>query len=607
MEHNVLIGVAAILVLGIAAQWLAWRIHLPSILLLLLFGFFAGPVTHFINPDELMGDLLFPVVSLSVAIILFEGGLTLRFAELREIRRAVRNLITIGAVVTWVIASTSAHFILDLELSLAVLLGAILIVTGPTVVIPLLRHVRPVARLGSVAKWEGIMIDPIGATMAVLVFEAILVGGFQEATSVAVFGLLRTVIVGLLVGAAGAALMVLLLRRYWIPDFLQNSVTLMVVVAVFALSDEIQPESGLLTVTLMGILLANQRFVPVKHIIEFKENLRVLLISSLFILLSARLDFEQLTTTLGWNSFLFVAVVILVARPASVLASTYKSRLDWRERIFLAWLAPRGIVAAAVASVFSLRLAEAGFAQADQLISVTFLIIVVTVALYGLTAKPLARALGVAQKHPQGFLIMGGHSWGLQIAQTLQDLSIPVVVVDSNWNNIQKARMAGLPTYYGNILAEYAMDEIELNGIGRLLAMTPNDEANSLACLHFIEVFSRAEVYQLSPHAELGAHEDGSTHHLLGRLLFSGRATYNRLKERFDGGATVKATKLTESFDIERYRALYGERALPLFRVSETGQVTVFAGDHTPGLRPGHTLVALVEETDETAEGDSRR
>jgi NhaP-type Na+/H+ or K+/H+ antiporter len=595
VAEHLLIGLASVVILGIASQWLAWRLQLPSILLLLLAGFLAGPVTGFLNADDLLGDLLFPLVSISVALILFEGGLTLRISEYLEVRRAVRNLVTVGALVTWVIAGAAAALILGLDLPLAILLGAILVVTGPTVIGPLLRHVRPHPRVGSVAKWEGIMIDPIGATLAVLVFEAILAGGIQEATGLAVVGFLSTLVVGVAIGVIGAALMVVLLRRYWIPDFLQNPVTLMFVVAVFAASNLLVEESGLLTVTVMGLVLANQRWVAVRHIIEFKENLRVLLISSLFILLASRLELAQLTK-LDLKSVAFVLVLVFLARPAAVFLSTHRSRLSWKEQVFLCWMAPRGIVAAAVASIFSLRLVDLGYRQAEQLVALTFLIIVVTVALYGLTAKRLAIWLGLSQPHPQGFLLVGSHTWARQIGKVLVSEGISVIVVDTNRTNIGLARMDGLNTYYGSILSEYAHHEMQLEGIGRLLALTANDEANALACLQWTEVFGRAEVFQLPPEKLTEHKGKEAPKHLMGRQLFSEEATYQYMTSFSESGGIVKATKLTEEFGLQDLAQVYPGGVLPLFALAQDRGIEVFTTNWSPDLRPGDTLICLVKE-----------
>ena len=289
LPEKTLFEIAVIIAGGIAAQWLAWRLHMPSILILLLFGFALGPVTGLLEPNTLLGDLLFPIVSISVAIILFEGGLSLNTKELHEAGRVIRNLVTIGLLVTWGAITFAAHFVLDYPVSLALLLGAILVVTGPTVILPILRHVRPKGRISSILKWEGMLNDPIGAVLAVLVFEAILATSVASATAAVLSIVLKTIVIAVIVGTASAVLLVLFFRRNWVPDFLHNSFTLAIVIAAFVCSNYFQHESGLLTVTLFGAILANQRYVAVKHIIEFKENLRVLLISSLFIILAARL------------------------------------------------------------------------------------------------------------------------------------------------------------------------------------------------------------------------------------------------------------------------------------------------------------------------------
>ncbi len=600
VTQSLLIAVASIITLGIAAEWLAWRIHLPSILVLLVFGFLAGPVSGFLDPDAMLGELLFPIVSISVAVILFEGGASLRLRELREIGGVVRNLVTIGALLAWVLGTAAACLLLELDLPLAALLGAVLVVTGPTVIVPLLRHVRPDPQVGRTLKWEGILIDPIGAVLAVLVFEAVLAGGVEAATEVAVQGLLKTIAIGVTFAALGIGLLIVLMDRQWVPDFLQSPLSLMVVVAAFAASNVLQPESGLLTATLMGVALANQKTVDVKHIIEFKENLRVLLISSLFILLAARLKLDDLSG-LGLAHLGFLAALMLIVRPAIVAAATLRSTLNWRARALIAWIAPRGIVAAAVASLFALELAEAGYAGAEMLVSITFMVIIGTVVIYGLSAAPLARLLKVAQPDPQGILIVGAHPWARAIASELKDVGIAVRLVDTNYANIAEARMEGLPVYYGSALTEIALDAIELQGIGRLLALTSNDEVNSLTALHFSEIFGRDSVYQLPPEQLARASKQVVSRSLRGRFLFDPQATYWNLTARFDVGADIKTTNLTEAFDYERFRARYRE-AIPLFLIGAGNELTIFTVKSPPEPVPGHRLVAIVDRLDEPRE-----
>lgn len=602
LTEELLLGIAAIIVLGIGAQWLAWRVRLPSILLLLVFGFIAGPLTGWIRPDRMLGDALFPFVSLAVAVILYEGGLSLRFSELRQVGAVVLRLISLGLVVTWLVAAVAAYYILRLSAEIAVLLGAILVVTGPTVIKPILRHVRPVGDVGSSLKWEGILIDPIGALLAVLVFEAIIAGEFGRTPLLIAEGLLVTMLIGTLVGLAGAGLLTILLRRYWIPDHLQNSVSLMLVVAAFAVSDILRPESGLLAVTIMGIALANQPFADVQHIVAFKEDLSVFLIAGLFILLAARLDLQEVGQ-LSWGVAAFLAALVVVARPLSVFLSTLGSRLNWQERAFLAVMAPRGIVAAAVSSLFALRLIERGHAGAEQLAPVTFATIVATVLVYGLPAAPIARWLGVAEEDPQGALLMGANDLAQEIGLALQKQGLRVLLVDTNRRNVSRASLAGLDAHHASPVADYGMEELNLDGIGRLLALTPNDEANSLAAVHFAEVFGRAEVYQL-PRGN-GARPDKSDEqplHLRGRLLFAEKATYEQLNQRLQSGARIKATQLTEKFDAEDFQTLYQEKALPLFLITRDHQLKVFTTDSRPTPAPGQIVISLAEPTSDEPE-----
>lgn len=601
MTEHLLFGLAAIAVLAVGSQWLAWRLRLPSILLLLLFGALAGPATGLVNPDELFGSLLFPIVSISVAIILFEGGLTLRLAELPYVGGVIFRLISIGALVTWTVAALAAHFILGLDWDMSVLLGAILIVTGPTVIAPLLRQIQPKGQVGTALKWEGILIDPVGAVLAVLIFEAILAGEFDQATSVVIGGVVNTLVIGVLIGVAGAGILIFLFYRFLIPDHLDNSVTLMLVVGAFALSNWLHPESGLLTVTIMGLVLANQEWVSVKHIEEFKENLQVLLVGTLFILLSARLD-PAVILGLGWKSLLFLAVLIVIARPLAVLLSTWGSDMSRSQRLFLTWMAPRGIVAASVASIFAFELVESGHAGAEELVPLTFLVIMGTVAFYGLTAGPVARRLGMAEEDPQGVVIVGAHELARAIAVVLREHGFEAKLLDTNRYNVRQARLRGLDAHHGNAYSEEVLQELDLWGIGRLLAMTSNNEVNSLAALHFPEVFSRAEVYQL-PVPENGGEtekrEIEPPQHLTGRYLFGSKTTYKYLMDRFNDGAEVKATKLTPQFTYEDLVAHYEGEIVPLFAVKPKKKLRIYAADSRPSPKAGDIIISLAPATAE--------
>ena len=594
MDERHLTGLALIFVLGFAARWIAWRLRLPSILLLLLAGLLAGPFGGYLDPQELFGEALLPFVSLSVSLILFEGGLSLNIRELKEIGRVVTRLITVGVLVTWVLASLGAWLALRLELPLAILLGAVFVVTGPTVIIPLLRQVRPSERIRNVVKWEGILVDPVGAILAVLVYEAILTGGLSGEGGA---GFVYAMATGAGVGVAFAALMVPLLYYRWVPQMLHNAFSLAMVFGAFTVSNHLEPESGLLATTVMGIALANQRIQDVRHIVEFKENLRVLLISTLFILLAARLSLDDLMG-LGWGSLIYLAMLIFVIRPVTVWVSAAGSPLTGQERTFLAWMAPRGIVALAVASVFAERLVEAGMTQAERLAPITFGVVAGTVVVYGLAAFPLARRLGLAEPKPQGVLFVGAQGWACELALALQKEGFTIMMADSQWSNVAAARMKGLRTYFGNVLSEHALDEVDLHGIGKLLAMTPNAEANALAAVHFGETFGSRDAYQLATdEGKASRRRLELSDHLQGRTLFCGEATFQQLERLIAGGATVKTTRLSEEFDYAKFVAKYGEESILLFvvdRSRDEEKLLVCTVDAPIRPRPGQTVISLI-------------
>lgn len=580
---------AGILVLGIAAQAIAWRLRMPSILLLLGSGILAGSL-GFLKPDELIGRrLLSPVVTLSVAVILYEGGLTLRFRELARSGGVVVKLVTVGALVTWGTATALAHFVLGLSIDLALLLGAVLIVTGPTVIQPLLRHVRPSGQVGSILKWEGIVIDPIGALTALLVFEGI--GGEAHVFA----SILKTLVIGGGLGALGAGLLIVLLKRYLVPDFLQTAVSLSIALGVFAASNMVQHESGLFTVTLMGVLLANQNWVEIEEILQFKENLGVLLLSALFVVLGALLDPMEIVA-LGWRGAVFVAGLVLVARPLAVLASSMGEDLERRELAFLSWMAPRGIVAAAVASVFALKLQDSGVEGAGVLVSATFAVILGTVLIYGFTAPLLAYRLGLAEPNPRGILIVGAHAWHRGLAEVLLRENVPVLLVDTNSDHTRRARMAGIPSYTGNAVHEHILEDLDLGGIGKLLAATPNDWINLLAAQRIGRTFGSKNVFQLAAHTP--SRVSPAEERVIARVAFDEEENFASLQSRMATGQTFKATRLSEEFDMDDFLELYGEEALPLLVIAADGKTRVFTPEAPPEAKPGETLVAMVKEPD---------
>ncbi|MCH2123681.1 MAG: cation:proton antiporter [Pirellulaceae bacterium] len=609
-EHQLILYLAGVPLLGILAQWLAWRFHFPSILLLLFFGVTLGA---FIHPDRLLQELasadktfgpqlLFPIVSLSVAVILFEGGLTLRFSELKKAGSIVLRLVTLGAVVCWVLTASVAHWTLQLDWRVAALIGAVLVVTGPTVVTPMLRQIQPSRRMASIVKWEGIVIDPIGAILAVLVFEVVFAGAGHASAGDVAFLLAKTTFIGLLLGSMAAAILVQCVKRFWIPDFLHGVVFLTVALAIFAVSNVLQEESGLVTVTVLGIVLANQKVASIRHVLEFKEHLRVFLISCLFILLGSRLNFGDVLD-LGVQGIVFLCLLIVLVRPLSIFVATIGTSLSTKEKVFLGFLAPRGIVAAAVSSVFALRLAglaavDEGLArfanQAESLVSVTFLTIAGTVFVYGLFAAPLARWLKVSDPNPQGVLFAGADPSIREIAKALQTSGQQVMLVDTSYTNVAAARMDGLNAECCSILSEHAHEELDFTGIGRLIAATPNDEVNALAVREFLHLFGSANVYQLPPWDRGGGRRESISDHLRGRLVFEESLNHAELRQLWNAGSVVKKTKLTEEFTFAQFKEQHGNEADLLFVMDEASRLMICTVEGTIKPKSGQTLLALV-------------
>ncbi|MFK7851429.1 MAG: cation:proton antiporter [Akkermansiaceae bacterium] len=570
-----LVFLTLILVLGVSAQWLAWKFKLPSILLLLAFGFALGQfsgvrIDDYLTEGDGHSSPLLSAVGLLVAIILFEGGLTLKFRELKESGLPILRLCTVAVALSMGATTFFMVLVLGFDIRLAALIGSILTVTGPTVIAPLLRHVNPTRKMASIVKWEGIVVDPIGAILAVLVFKIALAGNFAAAQT----ELWQALGIMFAVGVIGALLLAkaveLLLKHHLVPDYLQPVFLLAVVALAFTGSNMLEKEAGLLTVTVLGIALANQRSVSVKHILEFKENLRILIISLLFIVLSGRISSEALIAAMK-DGVLLIAFLVLIGRPLSVFVSLLFSKdTSIKERTFLAFLAPRGIVAAAVTAIFALEFEEAAkngifgdelspiiAKQAGELVALVFLVIIGTVLIYGLAAAPLARRLGLAAKNVTGILFAGADLWARQAAKILHDDGNRVLLLDTNYKNIASAKMLGLEAIRANILSDFAEEELDLNGIGTLIAGTPNDEVNSMAAQRFIHQFGRNGVRQLSPIELENDHKKSPSGEIRSENPFTGSPNHQLLSHVSSLGGQMKKSLITEKFTFEDFKESY--------------------------------------------------
>ncbi|MGF1530978.1 MAG: cation:proton antiporter [Puniceicoccaceae bacterium] len=585
MHQEILILLTIVIFTGSLAQWIAWRTNIPAILLLLGGGVFLGAGTGILNPDEDFGKLLFPMVSLGVALILFEGGLTLKLKEFRESGKEILKLITIGAAITGFLTAIFAHAILKFPVEISALFGAILVITGPTVVSPMLRQIRPQGKVSHVVKWEGILNDPVGAVAAVLIYEVFRVGAGESAPLMILWGIFLTFAISLLLSVLGAGLLMVAMRRRWLPDYLHVPVTLAVVLLSFTLSEVVQKESGLLTVTFLGILLANQKTFPVRHILEFKENLQILLISGLFIVLGARVNLESLYSV-GPESLLLLFLMIFLVRPLAVTAATYGSSLDWKERVFLMLMAPRGIVVTAIASVFTLRMIEHGRVQLAQVFFAEILFVIFgTVSFYGIAAVIFAKKMKLSSPRPLGLVFFGAQVWTRAIALALKREGVPVVMLDSNEANIDACEDLGLRAHQGNIFSHEFLESINFSDCGRALAMTANAEINAYAENAFVRYFGRAQVYHLSVGARRPK-ESGVLMDSVGSILFGNDVTYEEIENRFFRGEEVLRIVYDSKTGLP-------EGVIPLFCVVSATQTRIFSSRTVFVPKDGSVVLAI--------------
>lgn len=513
-----MVELAGIVILGILAQWVAWRFKIPAILPLILIGLLVGPfAAEYFSEDGhkwiepvwngekglFPGEGLYYFVSLAISIILFEGGLTLKMKEIQNVGSVITKLISLGSLVTFLFAAIAIYYVFGLDLKLSFLFSALIIVTGPTVITPILRNIPLKQDVSAVLKWEGILIDPIGALVAVLVFEFISVGGGGAFTKTALIEFGKIVLFGTTFGFTFAHALIFALNKKLIPHYLLNVFSLSIVLLVFVMSDIFAHESGLLAVVVMGMVLGNSKVENLKELLYFKESLSVLLISILFILLAANIDMENLMLLANWNTALLFAIVVFVIRPIGVFLSAQKSSLSFNEKLFISWVGPRGIVAAGIASLFGSKLMAKGVNGAEYITPLVFMIVLGTVLLNATTARLFAKMVGVFLKKSEGVLIIGASNVSRLIGDYLRKNNRHVVLVDSNLENIKKAQEKGLYAINTNIYSDSIFDDVELNDVGYLMALTANQDINTYAIDKFGKQFGENGSFRLVSNKEM--------------------------------------------------------------------------------------------------------
>ncbi|MBA4764308.1 cation:proton antiporter [Qipengyuania huizhouensis] len=600
MEQTLVIALVGIL--GIGAQWVAWRTGLPAIVLMLIAGFLAGPVLGVFDPEHAFGALLEPMVAIGVALILFEGGLSLDFRELRHTGSAVGRLATIGVVLGWLFGALAGIYIAGLAPEVAILFGGILVVTGPTVVIPLLRQSSVKSRPASILKWEAIVNDPTGALCAVIAYEYFRKVAEQPGATLfeVVPPLIIAAIIAGLIGYVAALAIAWSFPRGAVPEYLKVPVLLTTVIGVFVISNLIEHEAGLVAVTVMGVALANMDVTSLRSIHPFKENVAVLLVSGIFIVLSASLSIEDIRY-INWPIGLFLLALLFVVRPATILLSLLGSNLPWNERLFLAWIAPRGIVLVAISGLFALRLSDLGYTDGNLLIGLSFAVVVVTIVAHGFTVDFVAKLLKVKGTTRPGMLIVGSTPWTIALAEQMRDMKAPVIVVDASWQRLALARQKGIPFYHGEILNEATEHNLELAPYQNLVAATENEAYNALVCNEFAHEIGRDRVFQL------GESADGDDKHALpaslrGRALFESGFGVEDVSERQRQGWVFRKTRLSEEFDFEKMQEKLPDAANMLLLIRDNGTIRFFTHAAKPEPRAGDTILSFSPPQTKTAE-----
>ncbi len=607
-----MLELAGIIILGILAQWVAWKFKIPAILPLILIGLLVGPIAaEFITDDGskwiepiwnereglFPGESLFYFVSLAISIILFEGGLTLKMAEIKNVGPVITKLISIGSIVTFFGAGIAAHYIFGLSWEISFLFSGLIIVTGPTVITPILRNIPLKKDVSAVLKWEGILIDPIGALVAVLVFEFISVDAGGEFTKTALIEFGKIVLFGATFGFTFAHAMNFIINKKWVPHYLLNVFALAAVLGVFVLSDAFAHESGLLAVVVMGMVLGNSKSPYLKDLLYFKESLSVLLISILFILLAANINYSDLLLIYNWKTAILFAIVVFAVRPLGVFLSTQGSKLKLNEKLFISWVGPRGIVAAGIASLFGLKLARNGVAGAEYITPLVFVIVLGTVLLNATTARLFAKLVGVFLTKSGGILIVGASKVSRLIGHYLESNGRHVVLIDSNQNNINKAKELGLEAINTDIYSQTLIDNIELNDVGYLMALTGNSDINKYAINKFGKQFGENGAFRLVSSSEMADKNNSPK-----EGLFSHTGDFNSLSEVTRKYPSIQEIEIIDKEHLDDLIKTTNKDKdiIPLFIKDNEGELHIISSYNTEitDVEKGYHLVYLGKPLD---------
>lgn len=590
MELSMLFIIMLIGVLGIGSQWVAWKFNMPAIVVMSVAGLIVGPFLGIMNPEESFGDLYRPVISVAVAIVLFEGSLDLNRKEVSDVGRPIFRIATVGAFIAWIAGSLAAHYMAGLSWEVAFVIGGLFVVTGPTVIMPLLRQSKLKPRVATILKWEGIVVDPLGVLLAVFAFEIITFFTVETKGVADLLFFFAMALFATLIGWAGGHLIGWLFEGGRVPEFLKSPIVFSFVILIFAIPDEFIQGTGLLAVTALGMTLANIGINSLHDFRHFKENLSVLLISAIFIMLAASLELETIIEIFQPNIIGYVLLMMFIVRPLSIFVSTIGTSLSLQERALIGWIAPRGIVALTVSSYFASILLDSGYEDAKMLTTLTFGLVFFTVVAHGFTLGPLAKRLNLSLEGNEGVLIVGSNKFTVEVAQSLQKVNSPVLIVDNSWRNLRHARQAEVPYHYGEILSEQTEYNLDTIPYDVIITATVSYSYNSLICTAFLPEYGRMNVFKVDP-------EQGESETIVakvgGRSLCRETITLQELIQKIDDGYTHTVTELSEQFTYKDYRDGKDEQAINLYFAKPSGQIYFFAPDMQIYPQIGDKIVSL--------------
>ncbi|WP_238988116.1 cation:proton antiporter [Filibacter tadaridae] len=589
MFDSLLFDLMLVILIGILSQWIAWKFRMPAIVIMSVAGLLVGPIFGLINPQESMGDLFGPIITFAVAIILFEGSLNLDFKEIKEFSKPIGRIVTIGAFIAWIAGSLAAHYLAGLSFAVAFIIGGLFIVTGPTVILPLLRQAKLKPRPAAILKWEGIVVDPFGALLAVFAFEFIKFLN-SEVTLKALLLFFAASVFAVLIGWVAARIIGNAFERGSIPEFLKAPILFVVVISVFVLSDEIMHETGLLAVTAMGITMANMHLTTLHDVRQFKENISVLLVSGIFVMLTASLDPHILIEIFKPNIILYVLAMLFIVRPLSIWLSTIGTDMSIREKILVGWIAPRGIVALTVSGYFATILLDSGYKDAEILTALTFALVFFTVVVHGFSIGFIAKKLNLTTTDESGVLIVSGTRFAAELAKSVKDTGNEVLLIDQSWAGLSHARKLGLSSYVGDILSEQIEYHLDLTPYRYMLAMTKRDTYNAHICADFAPDLGHEHLFQTAFHVGKDVDSFNITG---GQKLFSPAISIYDLDERMNAGHVIRKTTITKQYSYTQYLRERDDKSILLFILRVDGTIEFFTSEVELRAVAGDIIVAL--------------